>query len=157
MRKSFEGAQDIDGDDASAFFYWKRGEVFLDERNGGGVIFDEHDFGGATTEGFDADSAGAGKGIDEAGADHEVAENIEECFPKTIACGAKVEAFEALQVAAAKFSGDNTHDNSCALTDAGEMIAALPFARQNAKDFMQGIVLSRILCEREGFLARQFQ
>ena len=91
-----------------------------------------------------------------AGADHQVAENVEECFPQAIACGANIEAFEALQVAAAKFSGDNAHEGSCSLSDAGEMITALPFARQNVKDFAQGIVFGGIFGEGEGFFAREF-
>ncbi len=157
LRENLEGAAGVDREDTNAFFYGKRGDIFLDERHSGGMIFKEHHFGGATTQGLDADSAGAGKGVDEAGADHELAENIEECFPKAIACGAKIEAFEALQVAAAKFSSDNAHGNCCASTYPGEMIAALPLARQNAKDFAQEIVFGGIFGEAEGFLAREFQ
>ncbi len=157
LRESLQGGKGIDGEDTSAFFYLQRGEIFLDERYGGSMFFDEHDFGGATAEGFDADGAGAGKSVDEAGADHKFAENIEECFPKAIARGAKIEAFEALQMAAAKFSGDNAHEDSSALTYAGKMVATLPLARQNAKDLAQGIIFSGIFGEGEGFLPRDFQ
>ncbi len=148
--------QDVDGEDTSAFYYLKPGEIFLDERNGGDVFFDEHNFAGATTQGFDTDGTATGKSVDERGADHQVTENVEECFPKAIACGAQIEAFEALQVAAAKFSGDNAHQDSRFSAYAGEMIAALPFARQNVKDFAQGIVFGGIFGEGEGFFAREF-
>ena len=157
LRESLQGAEGVNGEDTSAFFYLQRGDIFLDERDGGSTFFDEHNFAGTTAESFDADGPSAGKSVDKARAGHKFAENVKECFPKAIACGAKIEPFKALQVAAAKFSGDNAHEASCASTNPGEMIAPLPFARQNAKDLAQGIVFGGIFGKREGFLARDFQ
>ena len=73
------------------------------------MIFDEDYVGGAATEGFDADGAGAGEDVEKSGAYDAGAEDVEERFAKAIAGGTKREAFEALQDAAAVFAGDDTH------------------------------------------------
>jgi len=73
------------------------------------VIFDEGYVGGAAAEGFDADGAGAGEDVEEAGADYAGTEDVEERFAKAVAGGTEGEAFEAFEDAAAVFAGDDAH------------------------------------------------
>ena len=105
------------------------------------MIFDERDLGCAAAECFDTDGAGAGETVDESRAGDEPAQNIEECFAKAIACGAQVEAFEAFSWRLRYFPAMMRMRVSY-LTDPREMIAALPLARQNAKDSMQASFLT---------------
>ncbi len=90
----------------------KQLEILANERGRGRVIFDEDGFGGPTAEGFDADSAGAGKDVEEMRAGDFWAEHVEERFAELVAGWAKSESFERFQLAGAVLAGDDAHEES---------------------------------------------
>ena len=73
------------------------------------MILDEHNFGGATAQGFNPDGACSGKQIDESGAGDVGSQHVEQRFAQAIACGSQRKALEAFQDAAAVGSGDDAH------------------------------------------------
>jgi len=91
----FEGAEGVEGEDLGSAGDCEGFEVATDQGSGGGVVFDEYDFEGAATYGFDADGAGASEDVEEAGAGDVGAEDVEESFAKAVAGGAEGVAFEA--------------------------------------------------------------
>ena len=107
-----EAAKGIDGKDRRASVDAQRFEIAANQRGRWWMILDENDFGGAPAEGFNADGAGSGKKINEAGADYVGGQDVEESFTQAVAGGAEGEAFEALQDAAAVGSSDDAHECS---------------------------------------------
>ena len=126
-----EGAEGVEGEDLRAAGDCEGCEVATNQDSGGGVVFDEDDFEGPAAEGFNADSAGAGEDIEEAGAGDVGAKDVKEGFAKTVAGGAEGVAFEGFEDAAAIFSGDDAHS---LLADFRQMIPPLPFGREGAED-----------------------
>ena len=104
-----EGAEGVEGEDLRAAGDCEGCEVATNQDCGGGMVFDEDDFEGAAAEGFDANGAGAGEDIEEAGARDVGAEDVEEGFAKTVAGGAEGVALEGFEDAAAEFTGDDAH------------------------------------------------
>jgi len=127
----FERAEGVERKDLGFGLDFERGEVAADQCGGGGMIFDEDSLGGAAAEGFDADGAGAGEYVEEAGAGYFGSEDIEESFAEAVAGGAQGVALEGFEDAAAIFTGDYAHRF---LTDLGQMIPPLPFAGESAED-----------------------
>jgi hypothetical protein len=119
------------------------------------VFFDEDNLTRATAEGFEANGAGTGECVDETTTDNQVAENIEQGFAQTVAGRTKVKAFQAVELATAKFAGDYAHKSRSA--NACEMVAALPFARQDAQHILQTALFSRIFRQRKCFLAGKLE
>src|SRR6267154_93689 len=76
------------------------------------MIFDEDGLRCAAADCFDADSAGAGEDIEEAGAGDVGTENVEESFAQTIAGRTEGVALEGLEDAAAVFAGNDAHSFS---------------------------------------------
>src|SRR5260370_30568676 len=107
-----EAAKSIHGEQGYARGDPQRFEIAANQGDGWGVIFDEDDFGGAAAEGFDADGAGSGEEIDEAGAGNVGGQHVEERFAEAVAGGAQGEAFEALEDTASVGSGDDAHEYS---------------------------------------------
>lgn len=70
-------------------------EVAADEGGGGGVVFDEDDFDGASACGLDADGAGASEDVEKARTANIGTEDVEEGFAEAIAGGAEGRALEA--------------------------------------------------------------
>lgn len=104
-----EGAEGVEGEDLRAAGDCERCEVATNQDSGGGVVFDEDDFEGAAAESFDADGAGAGEDIEEAGARDVGTEDVEEGFAEAVAGRAERGALEAFEDAAAIFAGDDAH------------------------------------------------
>ena len=104
-----EGAEGVEGEDLGSVVDCQRFEITADQDGGGGVVFDEDDFEGAAAERFNADGAGAGKDIEEAGTGDVGAEDVEEGFAKTVAGRAEGVAFEGFEDATAIFAGDDAH------------------------------------------------
>jgi len=109
--KFLQGGVDVGGENGVARGDFERVEILADQFCGGWVIFDEGYVGGAAAEGFNAYGAGAGEDVEEARAYYTWAEDVEERFTQSVAGGTKSEAFEALEDAAAIFSGDYAHIN----------------------------------------------
>jgi len=105
----FEGAKSVQRKNLRPAGDGEGCEVATNQDCGGGMVFDEDDFEGAAAEGFDANGAGAGEDIEEAGARDVGAEDVEEGFAKTVAGGAEGVALEGFEDAAAEFTGDDAH------------------------------------------------
>ena len=104
-----EGAEGVEGEDLGSAGDCEGFEVTTDQDSGGGVVFDEDDFEGSAAEGFDANGAGAGEDIEEAGARDVGAEDVEESFAKAVAGGTEGVALEGFEDAATIFAGDDAH------------------------------------------------
>jgi hypothetical protein len=76
------------------------------------VILDEHNFGSAAAQGFNADGTGPREKIDEARAGYIGGQHVEERFTQAVTGGTQREALEAFQNAAAVDSGDDAHECS---------------------------------------------
>jgi len=105
-----EGGEGVGGEDGVTGGDFEGVEILADEFRGGRMILDEGYVGGAAAEGLDADGAGAGEDIKEAGANDTGAEDIEEGFAEAIAGGTEGEAFQAFQYAAAVFACNDAHE-----------------------------------------------
>jgi hypothetical protein len=106
----FEGAMGIHLQDGGAFADLQGFEIIADEFRGGGVIFYEEDVFGAAAQGFNADGAGAGEKIEEAGARDSGGENVEKGFAEPVAGGAEVGGVEGFELARAVQAGDDAHE-----------------------------------------------
>jgi len=73
------------------------------------MVFDEHDFSCAAAKRFDAHGPGAREDVEEAASGNVFSQDIEKCFAKAVAGGAKGQALEAFELAAAKHSGNDAH------------------------------------------------
>ena len=72
-----EGAEGVQREDVHSVGDFKGLEIASDQDGGGRVVFDKHHFGRAAADGFDADGAGAGEDIEEAGTADIGAEHVE--------------------------------------------------------------------------------
>ncbi len=122
-RENFRSVLDVEGC-----------EVATDEGGSGDMVLDKDDFDGAAAYSFDADSARAGKNVEEARAAHVRAEYVEEGFAQAVASRAERIAFETFQDAAAIFSGNNAH---FLLADLRKMITPLPFSGEHPQYALQ--------------------
>ncbi len=104
-----QAAKGVEPQDSCAAVNVEGIEVFLDEGGCWWMIFNKHDFGGAAAQRFDADRSRPRKEIEEMAAGDAFGENVEESLTQAIAGRAKREALEALELAAAKSSGDDAH------------------------------------------------
>src|ERR1700722_3167369 len=95
--------------DGGAFADLQGFEIVADQFGGGSVIFNEEDVFGAPAQGLDADRAGAGEKIEEAGARDSGGENVEEGFAEPVAGGAEVGGVEGFELARAVQAGNYTH------------------------------------------------
>lgn len=93
------------------------------------MIFDEDYFLCAAADCLDTDRARSREEVYEAAIRDAILKNVEERFPQAVAGGAKRQALEAFELAAAKCPGDDAHEGIVgqASADASEMIAPLPF------------------------------
>lgn len=95
--------------DGGAFADLQGFEIVADEFGGGGVILNEQHVFGAAAQGLDADRAGAGEKIEEAGARDSGGENVEEGFAEPVAGGAELGGVEGFELARAVEAGDYAH------------------------------------------------
>src|SRR5882672_8014000 len=118
------------------------------------MIFYEDGLRGAAADCFDADRAGAGENVKEAGTWDVGPENVEEGFAQTIAGRAEGIALEGFEDAAAIFAGDDAH---IGLANFGQMIPPLPLAGEAAQEAVQDELLRRGVGDGEGFAAGLLQ
>ena len=109
--KALQAPQRVELENACASADAQRIEILLNKGGSGGMVFDEHNFAGAAAEGLDADGAGAGEEVEEAAAGDAFGQDVEKGLAEAVAGGAKGKALEALELAAAKCSGDDAHSS----------------------------------------------
>jgi hypothetical protein len=97
------------GEDFGAFGEGEGCEIFANYFDGGAVFLDEDGSGRSAAQGFDAHGAGAGVCVDQNATGHLRTEHVEERFAQTIGSGARGDARQAFQAAAAKLPGDYSH------------------------------------------------
>ncbi len=107
--EALQAPQRVELENACASTDAERIKILLNEGGSGRMVFDEHNFTGTATKRFDADGASAGEEVEEAAAGDASSQDVEKRLAEAVAGGAKGKALEALELAAAKCSGDDAH------------------------------------------------